>query len=102
MEYITDKTYTVAEIKDIVAPIAASHGVSRVYLFGSYARNEATGKSDIDFWIDRGRVRTLFALGGLHVDLEEQLRKSIDIITDDAMDEKFHRGIKDEEVIIYG
>jgi hypothetical protein len=102
VEGSTDKIYTVEEIKDIVTPIAESHGVSKVYLFGSYARREATAKSDVDIWIDRGKVRTLFALGGLYADLEEQLHKSIDIITDDAMDDKFHRGIKSEEVIIYG
>jgi len=97
-----DTIYTIPEIKAIVAPIAESHGVSKMYLFGSYARNEATAKSDIDFWIERGKIRTLFALGGLYVDLEERLRKSIDLITDDALDEKFHNNIKDEEIVIYG
>jgi predicted nucleotidyltransferase len=59
--------YTLSEIRDIIIPIAQSHGVDKVYLFGSYARGIATEKSDIDLWIERGKVRTLFALGGLYV-----------------------------------
>jgi hypothetical protein len=102
VEGSTDKIYTVEEIKDIVTPIAESHGVSKVYLFGSYARREATAKSDVDIWIESGKIKTLFKLGGFYADLEEQLQKSIDIITDDAMDEKFYNRIKHEEIAIYG
>lgn len=102
MNITTNRTFTIAEIKNIITPIAESHGVAKVYLFGSYARGNATANSDIDLWIERGKVRTLFALGGLYADLEEGLMKSIDIITDDAMCEKFHKNIENEEIIIYG
>jgi predicted nucleotidyltransferase len=37
---------------DIIAPIAKSYGVTKVSVFGSYARGEAIWKSDIDFKID--------------------------------------------------
>lgn len=102
MEYITDRTYTIPEIKAIVSPVAESHGVAKVYLFGSYARNEAVGNSDIDLWIESGEIKTLFAMGGFYADLEERLRKPIDIITDDAMDDDFYNTIKNEEIAIYG
>ncbi len=102
MAKYTRHIYTLTEIRDIVAPIAKANGVEKVYLFGSYARGEAIGKSDIDLWIDRGKVRTLFALGGLYADLEEGLRKPIDILTDDAMHDGFHENIKSEEIVIYG
>lgn len=32
--------YTVDDIKKIVSPIAEAHGLEKVCLFGSYARNE--------------------------------------------------------------
>jgi predicted nucleotidyltransferase len=47
VDSIRSRLYTIAEIKDIVTPIAKSHGVSKVYLFGSYAHGEATKNSDI-------------------------------------------------------
>ena len=37
-----DQVYSVRDLRAIIAPIAARHGVDRVYLFGSYARGEAT------------------------------------------------------------
>lgn len=50
-----DKIYALNEIQAIVNPILQQYGVSRAYLFGSYARGEATGQSDIDLRIDGGR-----------------------------------------------
>ena len=58
-----DGVYTIEEIKSIVTPIAAAHDVDRIYLFGSYARGEATASSDIDLRVDKGRLKGLFALG---------------------------------------
>jgi predicted nucleotidyltransferase len=52
-----DKIYTINEIQKIVEPIAKRHGVSKVYLFGSYARGNATESSDIDLCIDSGKSK---------------------------------------------
>ena len=51
--------YTVAEIKEIVAGLAAQYGADRIYLFGSYARGDADQDSDIDLRIDKGAIRGL-------------------------------------------
>ena len=53
-----DRVYTIEEIKSIVAPIAAAHDVDRIYLFGSYARGEATASSDIDLRVDKICIET--------------------------------------------
>ncbi|MDR1050081.1 MAG: nucleotidyltransferase domain-containing protein, partial [Deltaproteobacteria bacterium] len=44
--------YSISEIIKIVSPIAKTHGVEKVWVFGSYARGEATSESDIDFRVD--------------------------------------------------
>ena len=59
---MSDKLYTLEEIREKVKPIAAAYGVERVYLFGSYARGEATAESDLDFRIDAGRTEDDAAL----------------------------------------
>ena len=61
---MTNKIYSISEIKDIVSPIAKKYGVENVYLFGSYARGEATPDSDLDLRIDKGKLRGLIMLGG--------------------------------------
>jgi hypothetical protein len=98
----TRYVYTLPEIIAIVNPIAKSHGVDKIYLFGSYARGDAIWKSDIDFRIDSGEIKTLFDLGGFYEDLRESFRKPIGIVTSDAMSDEFYDGIKNEEVTIYG
>lgn len=47
-----EKIYAMNEIAAIIRPILQNYGVSRAYLFGSYARGEATEHSDIDLRID--------------------------------------------------
>ena len=58
-----DKIYTIDEIKSIAAPIAKQHGVAALYLFGSYARGEATSASDLDFRIEKGELRSRLQFG---------------------------------------
>ena len=54
------KPYTIAELKNIIQPLAARYGVERVLLFGSYARGEAKSGSDIDLRVDSGAVQGYF------------------------------------------
>ena len=42
---------TVDEIKERVKPVAEKYEIPVVYIFGSYARDEATNESDIDFLV---------------------------------------------------
>ena len=88
--------------KAIVAPIAAAHQVDRIYLFGSYARGDASPSSDIDLRVDKGRLKGLIALGALYEDLTEGLGKELDLLTTGSLDEQFLQHIAGEEVLIYG
>lgn len=96
-----NKVYTIDEIKNIVAPIAKAYGVQRVFLSGSYARGEATSSSDLDFRVDKGSLRGLFALGGLYSDLEESFGKELDLLTTGSLEPKFLNHIANEEILVY-
>ena len=75
--------YTLAEIKNKVMPILEKYRIPAMYLFGSYARGNATEDSDIDFLIDTTGtdLTSLLRLGALYCDLEETFQKPIDLIT---------------------
>lgn len=75
--------YTVDEIKALVLPVIRKYNIPAMYLFGSYARGEATEESDLDFLVDTTgtRLTSLLSLGELYCDLEEIFGKSIDLIT---------------------
>lgn len=62
-------------IRSIAAPIAKDYGVDALYLFGSYARGDATPESDMDFRIDKGSVCSVFKLGGLYNEMEHSFDK---------------------------
>ena len=42
---------TMDEIRERVRPICEAYKVKKLFLFGSYARGEATEESDVDFHI---------------------------------------------------
>ncbi|MDR3154135.1 MAG: nucleotidyltransferase domain-containing protein [Deltaproteobacteria bacterium] len=101
MDKIKTKLPTIEEIKRIVTPIAKKYGVERVFVFGSYARGDATPESDVDFRIDRGAISTLFELGGFYSDVEEALSMPIDVLTTKSLDADFLNIIAKEEIMIY-
>ena len=75
--------YTIQEIRSKVLPILVKYRIPAMYLFGSYARGDATEDSDIDFLIDTTGTEftSLLRLGALYCDLEEAFQKPIDLIT---------------------
>ncbi len=98
---MSEKIYTLDEIRKIAAPIAARHGVAALYLFGSYARGEATPASDLDFRIEKGKIQSLFQLTGFEMDMEAGFHKPLDVLTTPMLSEKFLKSIHPEEILIY-
>ena len=90
------------KIKADVAELAKEYGAENVFLFGSYARGDATSESDIDLRIDKGDIRGLIRLAGLHIALEEKLGHKVDLITTDSLDMSFLQKISGEELLLYG
>lgn len=62
-------------------------GATSLYLFGSAARSEATGKSDIDLFLDYDPALrfSLIELVGIKQLLEEEMSAQVDITTRDSL-----------------
>lgn len=88
------------QIRQAVAPLAEQYGLDRVFLFGSYARGEATEESDVDLRIDRGSMHGL-QFGGLYEDIKESLARPVDILTTEQMGAHLLSHIKKEEILLY-
>jgi predicted nucleotidyltransferase len=103
--------YTYPEIRSRIAPVAEKYGIPAVYLFGSYARDEATDDSDIDILVSRkgSSVRSAFDMGALYMDLRTTLGAEIDLLTLESLDEdetlrervRFFDTVDKEKVLIY-
>lgn len=74
--------------------------IKRVYLFGSYARNEADEKSDIDFLVETNRDVGL-EFFGLYDYLQEEFKKNVDIITRDEAERIMQNKIEGDKILIY-
>ena len=68
--------------RDEIIETARARGASRVRVFGSVARGDATGASDVDFLVDLEPDRSLFDLGGLLMDLQDLLQRNVDVVTE--------------------
>lgn len=82
--------YSQEEINGRIAPVAEKYGLKAVYLFGSYARGDAREDSDIDLLVDTTgtALNSLLSLGALYCDLEEALKKRVDLITVSALEQR--------------
>jgi predicted nucleotidyltransferase len=105
-------TYTIDDIKEKIVPVAKSHELAAVYLFGSYTRGDATGDSDIDLMIDRtgSDIVSAFDMGGLFNELEDIFGKdNVDLITTRTLSQKrtrlrradFVNSVENESLLIY-
>ena len=94
-------SYTIASIRETVAPIAEAHGVDSVYLFGSHARDTANATSDIDIKIEKGRIKSLLELSCFRLDLEDALGVSVDLLTSTMSNKALLNRIARDEVLIY-
>jgi len=76
---------SVDEIRRQVAEPMRQRGVVRASVFGSVARGEAGGESDIDFLVEFEKGRSLLDLSGLRLDLSELFGRQVDVATPNSL-----------------
>lgn len=95
----------VFEIQDIVSlvkPITKRYGINQIYLFGSYARGEATEDSDMDFLVFGGDNFKLTMIFALAEELREVLKKNVDVfeISEINKNSDFYDTIMKERLLV--
>lgn len=93
---------TLEKITSLVKPIAQKYGVKEIYLFGSYARGEATQNSDLDFLVFGGDNFKLTLIFALAEDLRKVLQKDVDVfeINEINTDSNFYNTIMKERLLV--
>jgi len=84
--------------REEVLRIAAKYGARKVRVFGSVARGEADGQSDVDFLVEMEPGRSLLDLGGLQMELEALLGCSVDVVTERALKARVRERVLQEAV----
>lgn len=93
--------YTLPQLKAVLIPVFARHGVQKAVLFGSYGKGTATEKSDIDLLVDSGLRGLRFV--GLLDDVQQAVSKDVDLfdVTHIQAGSRIDREIQDTGVVVY-
>lgn len=100
---MSEKIYTIEELKIILKSIFDNFNIKRAILFGSYAKNMQTSKSDVDIVIDSEGTLLNIYFYGLLEDLVQKLQKNVDLFEISEIQEgsQIFKDIQNEGVIVY-
>jgi predicted nucleotidyltransferase len=73
----------------------------KAYLFGSYAREELTPESDLDFLLELDDSANLFQLVSIKLNLEKLFDRSVDVITTNSISPRLKPYIDQDKILIY-
>ena len=97
-----DKDFILEELKDYQDYILKHYGVKIVGLFGSFSKDKAHDKSDIDllYEIEKNSTLSLFKLLKLTAFLEDLLGKKVDLVRKQALKPKLQDIITKELIYV--
>ena len=93
---------TIEEIMNIVKPLAEKYRISEVYIFGSYARGEADGESDVDVFVIGGNQFDLCNISAFAEELRYAFQKDVDAfeIHEVNLESDFYKSVMRDRVRI--
>ena len=83
--------------QDIIS-VAAKHGAYDIRVFGSVVRNEDRPDSDIDLLVKRRETVGPWFPAGLILELERELGRRVDVVTDNGLNPYIREHVLKEAV----
>ena len=80
-----------------------AYPVERAWVFGSYARGEQTGKSDVDIMVQFDKNASVSLLDYVEImqDLQKKLNKKVDLVTEGGVMNFAKESINNDKILIY-
>jgi len=90
-------------MREAIEQTLKNRGIVFAGIFGSYAKKTAGSESDIDLLIEfeKGKKYSLFELGGIKSDLENKLKKKVDLVTPNSISPLLRSEIMDTMKPLY-
>ena len=85
-------------MRDRIQETAQRHGVTRIRVFGSVARQEDSPQSDIDFLVVVGSRTTPWFPAGLILELEDLLGRPVEIVTERSLNPLVRQRVLEEAI----
>ena len=81
--------------------LQGNKNINKIYLFGSYARNEQTKDSDIDLLIETTNKFSVVDQAKFMSDASDMFHKEVDVVSSGNLDPVFANNIKKDMICIY-
>jgi uncharacterized protein len=88
------------EIEKKIIHILRKNKAKRAGIFGSYVRGEQKKNSDVDILVELDKSLSLYDVIGIKIELEETLKKKVDLVEYDTIRSELRDNILREEVAI--
>lgn len=79
----------------------ATQPVSKAWVFGSFARGEASLDSDIDILVDFDEGVGLFKYSSILTELEDLLQRSVDLVSSNSLFPWIRESVNNDKILIY-
>lgn len=103
------KVLSIDSIRTLFMPIIKKYNIKRMYIFGSYARGEATDDSDVDILIEDYNANGLISFLTIQEEMERKIGKEVDLVEYEAIKnsntrvgKRFREHIERDKVLLYG
>src|SRR5262245_14136091 len=83
-----------------ILEVAERHGATRVRVFGSLARGDSNRDSDLDLLVELKPGRSLLDLVAIKQDLQDLLRRRVDVVTERSVSPYMRDAVVQEAVPI--
>ena len=90
----------IAQLRRMQPDLRRRYPIREMGVFGSYARGQQTGGSDVDVVVDLGEGVGLLELAGLQQDLSDALGVKVDLVMKDALKRGMAKRILSEAVML--
>ncbi len=97
--YLIKSRKSLEKIKPKIIKILRKNNIKKAGIFGSYARGENKKESDIDIII-KPTKNMGFGFAGIQIELEEKLKKRVDLLTYNSIHPLLRKIILSEEIRI--
>jgi len=98
------KSKNLAEILEILKKhqkeLRERFGIRKIKIFGSYAANKQTSKSDLDIIVEFEKIPGLIELVGIEEELNSLIGVKVDLLTEEGISPYIREYMKEKEFIM--